>query len=606
MTLRIRLFLALGLLGLSLFVMIAFAFSSVSSISAHTKTIVEDRVIPMDQLKTISDNYTLDIIDTAHKVRSGIVKWEDGAKTVDNALTSIDTQWAAYLATYLIEDEKILAAKFEADRKASDPSIKELQSILASKDQMALSDFISKKMYPAIDPLSGPINDLIDIQLKVAKSEYRSAEAAHTSLVTWMTVLTVAGLAILGFAAYVVQCNVVDPLAKLQDAMRKLANGDLKADIYGEGRTDEIGAMAAAVAVFRDNGLERQRLEQAAEETRRQAEALSMQQDAEKAREAAAVLAAVTAIGAGLDALAHGNLAHRINEPLALHLDSLRVNFNESVEKLKDTLASIGDNARAIDNGANEIRAAADDLSKRTERQAASVEETAAALEQIATTVKESTRRAEDVGNLVNHARGAVEHSGEVVLRAIGAMQEIEKSSSQISNIIGVIDEIAFQTNLLALNAGVEAARAGDAGRGFAVVAQEVRELAQRSASAAKEIKTLINTSTTQVQSGVALVGETGKALEQITEQVKLITQNIASIIESAREQSVGISEINSAVTTIDQGTQQNAAMVEESTAASNTLASEVAQLNHMLAQFQLGEEDYSAYRPGRDSRLVA
>jgi methyl-accepting chemotaxis protein len=216
------------------------------------------------------------------------------------------------------------------------------------------------------------------------------------------------------------------------------------------------------------------------------------------------------------------------------------------------------------------------------------VEETAAALEEITTTVKDSARRAEEVGRLVDRARGNAEQSGVIVEDAVRAMEGIEKSSSEISNIIGVIDEIAFQTNLLALNAGVEAARAGEAGKGFAVVAQEVRELAQRSANAAKEIKTLINASTSQVQSGVDLVGNAGKALETIVREVQEINRHIDAIVTSSREQSTGLQEINTAINTIDQGTQQNAAMVEEQTAASHGLASEAAALNDLLAQFQL------------------
>ena len=260
--------------------------------------------------------------------------------------------------------------------------------------------------------------------------------------------------------------------------MHKLANGDLDTAIYGEGRRDEIGAMASAVAVFRDNGRERVRLETEADAARKKANAEKARLDAEKAAEAADVMNAVSAIGHGLVELSDGNLACRIDMPLSGQLDSLRANFNQSVAKLQATMTSIGQNARAIDGGAVEIRSAADDLSRRTEQQAASVEETAAALEQIATTVRELTKRAEDVGTLVHSARNAVQNSGAMVMRAIGAMKEIEGSSTLISNIIGVIDEIAFQTNLLALNAGVEAARAGDAGKGFAVVAQEVRELA--------------------------------------------------------------------------------------------------------------------------------
>ncbi|MFN3502749.1 MAG: methyl-accepting chemotaxis protein, partial [Allorhizobium sp.] len=233
---------------------------------------------------------------------------------------------------------------------------------------------------------------------------------------------------------------------------------------------------------------------------------------------------------------------------------------------------------------------ASDSLSKRTEQQAAAVEETAAALEQITQAVAASTERASEAGKLVARTKEGAERSGLVVRNAIEAMSQIENSSKQISNIIGVIDDIAFQTNLLALNAGVEAARAGEAGKGFAVVAQEVRELAQRSATAAKEIKALINTSSDQVKTGVQLVGETGKALEQIVIEVKDINTNVAAIVEASREQSTGLSEINKAVNAMDQNTQQNAAMVEESTAASHSLAKQAASLRELVSQFRIGQ----------------
>jgi methyl-accepting chemotaxis protein len=304
---------------------------------------------------------------------------------------------------------------------------------------------------------------------------------------------------------------------------------------------------------------------------------------------------AVEALARGLTELAHGDLEQRIVEPFPLNLERLRADYNESMSKLQDAMRDIGDNARAIAAGASQIRSAADDLSKRTEQQAASVEETAAALEQITTTVSDSSRRADDAGKLVVKTKDGAEKSGEVVKKAINAMSAIENSSREISSIIGVIDDIAFQTNLLALNAGVEAARAGDAGKGFAVVAQEVRELAQRSASAAKEIKTLINTSSEQVKSGVNLVGQTGQALEQIVTQVQDIDRNVAAIVDSSREQSTGLKEINEAVIIMDQGTQQNAAMVEESTAASHSLANEVDALNRLLATFKTGEQAYHA-----------
>jgi methyl-accepting chemotaxis protein len=271
-------------------------------------------------------------------------------------------------------------------------------------------------------------------------------------------------------------------------------------------------------------------------------------------------------------------------------MEQLRHDFNATIEKLSETLTTVGHNASAIAAGSRELGNSAGAFSKRTEQQAASVEETAAALEEITTTVADSSQRAEEAGRLVAETKRGAEESGTVVRNAVAAMDQIEKSSREITNIIGVIDDIAFQTNLLALNAGVEAARAGEAGKGFAVVAQEVRELAQRSASAAKEIKALITTSSEHVRNGVGLVGQTGEALEQIVTQVGDINTNVAAIVKASKEQTIGLREINSAINSLDQTTQQNAAMVEESTAASLRLANEADALHTLLAQFRLAD----------------
>ena len=300
-------------------------------------------------------------------------------------------------------------------------------------------------------------------------------------------------------------------------------------------------------------------------------------------------VANVKRLADGLQSLSEGDLTQKIEAPFLPALERLRTDFNSTSAKLRKTLETILENAGAISAASSQIQTASNELARRTEQQAASVEETAAALEEITTTVSDSSNRAHDAGQLVRKTKESAEYSGKVVNQAVEAMGKIEQSAGEIGNIIGVIDEIAFQTNLLALNAGVEAARAGEAGKGFAVVAQEVRELAQRSAKAAKEIKTLINASNGHVKNGVSLVGDTGAALQDIVQQVVEVDGNVNAIVESSREQATGLKEINIAVNTMDQGTQQNAAMVEETSAAAHTLANEAARLFALIGEFNIG-----------------
>ena len=306
---------------------------------------------------------------------------------------------------------------------------------------------------------------------------------------------------------------------------------------------------------------------------------------------------AVDVIGSGLARLADGDLTFRISEDLPPAYRKLQDDFNGAMEQMHSAMKLIINNTDAMMAGAGEITQAADDLSRRTEQQAATLEETAAAVEEITATVRRTADGANQANAAVSTARSDAEGSGEIVSHTVAAMTGIEKSSEEIGQIIGVIDEIAFQTNLLALNAGVEAARAGDAGKGFAVVAQEVRALAQRSAEAAKEIKALIFTSTTQVKDGVNLVGQTGEALARIVGQVAQISSLVSEIAASAQEQATGLSQVNTAVNQMDQVTQQNAAMVEETTAASHSLAQESQQLADLVARFKVGERSPGASR---------
>ena len=307
-----------------------------------------------------------------------------------------------------------------------------------------------------------------------------------------------------------------------------------------------------------------------------------------------------TVVGALADCLgrlARGDLTANIDVAFAGGYQQIRNDFNQAIDSLRQALGAIAVATGGLSNGSDEISSAADDLSRRTEQQAASLEETAAALDQITATVRRSADGARQASQAASDAKTEALRSGEVMNDAVTAMGEIEQSSRQITQIIGVIDEIAFQTNLLALNAGVEAARAGDAGRGFAVVAQEVRALAQRSAEAAKQIKGLIASSSEQVQRGVRLVGDTGAALTGIAAKVTGIDSLIAEIALSSQEQATGLGQVNAAVNQMDQVTQQNAAMVEQATAAAAGLKTDAGELALLVGRFNTGDE---AGRKGR------
>ena len=432
--------------------------------------------------------------------------------------------------------------------------------------------------------------------LDVAKEH---AAAQHASAVRMLSLeLGLLALAVI-FAAgmfVLVSRRVTGPLNRIQEAMMKLAGGDFGVVVPGLERKDEIGGIANAVERFKVVADEKARNEADEVMRRQQGEAaLQAKVAEEQARAAEEQAQAFRALGVGLGKLASGDLTFRLSDGFTEDYKQIRDEFNATIAQLQETIGAIAMSTREVASTAVEISTSTTDLSQRTEEQAASLEETSAAMEQISTTVKKNADNAHQANEFTNSTREVGNRGGEVVAKAVSAMSRIEESSRKISDIIGVIDEIARQTNLLALNAAVEAARAGEAGRGFAVVASEVRSLAQRSSQAAKDIKDLITNSSTQVQDGVELVNRAGASLTEIVESIKKVAEIVSEIASASGEQSTGIDQVNAALTQMDEVTQQNSALVEENAAAAKALEQQSQAMDERVSFFRLGDNAAAA-----------
>ncbi len=467
--------------------------------------------------------------------------------------------------------------------------VKELVRIGATQGSGDLTYYFPRPDTDVIEPKLGYVINFEPWDWVVGTGTYiEDIEAAAAVQRNAAMVTLVIGLLILGTFGFFMTRSITVPMAALNSRMQGLASGDDSSPVPGTESASEVGTMARTLEVFR-NKLQAQH---ALEVEQKSAEALRNK--------------VVDGLRSNLAALSTGDLNSKIDENFPEEYEQLRVDFNKTVDQLQNTISQVVDVSSSIRNGAQEINQSSDELSQRTESQAATLEETAAALEEMTASVRSAADGARSVEATVKEARAQAEDSGEVVQNAVAAMTEIERSSSHISQIISVIDDIAFQTNLLALNAGVEAARAGEAGRGFAVVASEVRGLAQRSSDAAMEIKKLISDSSQQVERGVDLVGKAGEALEQIVQRVSNISTLISGIAEGAAEQSTGLAEINTGMTQLDQVTQQNAAMVQEATSAGHLLNSDAGKLGELVAHFNIGQGNVSPFTMNHTSGPVA
>jgi len=501
----------------------------------------------------------------------------------------IKAETATHVANFRDLIERLRALPLDEDvRRSVEQSLPDIENYLTAataiankslESQIAEQDMFNQfmRLFSILEHDLGQMGDLIEQRGNLAAN---AAEANNQALIRLSIVASILAAAVLLVTLSLTARSITQPLDQINTSITSIAEGDLSEGYLTPQAAlksrDEVGRLANALNMLRQKLILAEGMEEMAQTARlEQAEV-------------------VATISAGLNRLADGNLGGEIANPLPEKYEPLRLNYNRTLTRLSGSLSAVIDSAMKIRACAGSITATSDDLAHRTETAAAALEETSAALSELSSSVKSASQNVKEVEKIVQSAREQAEDSGEVVSGAVEAMTGIERSSEQISQIIGVIDDIAFQTNLLALNAGVEAARAGEAGRGFAVVASEVRALAQRSSEASKEIKVLIRSSSHYVSNGVDAVGRAGKALSDIVDRVGTIASLMAGITTGATVQATSLTEVNSALTQLGETAQQNAAMVGKSLGTSDTLRQEAVLLDGVVKQFQLSKAKVS------------
>lgn len=693
-TVSARLGFLVGVFSVFLVVTALIAIWNLKQTNARFETTYNDRVVPLDQLKVVSDMYAVNIVDTAHKTRDGAIGWKEAREAIAEARKKIRSQWDAYLATSLTVEEKQLAEGASANMKLADAAVEKLAAIVARENREALTGFAAKEMYPAIDPVTDAVSKLVDLQLRVAKAEFDASMSAYRQVLIVFAILVAVALA----SGVLVSVRIIKQLlgelggepADAASLAHRIAQGDLSGEIalragdssslifamknMQSGLRHVVGEIRGIVDAAANRGDFSVKMELAGKAgfMRELAELLNrlsgvtetglrdisrvsgalargdLSQKIEQDypglfgqtsqsvnRTVDALEAIVTEIRGVVDAaanrgdfgvkmgiagkagyaltlsellnrwsdltdqglsdirrvaqaLANGDLTQNVSRAYPGVFGQTADAMNASVSDLQRLVGSIREAVAMIRVAAKEIAAGNQDLSARTEEQASSLEETASSMEQITGTVKQNADNANQASRLAQEAQAIAIRGGEVVGEVVRTMDGIHQSSRKISDIIGVIDGIAFQTNILALNAAVEAARAGEQGRGFAVVATEVRNLAQRSAGAAKEIKALISESVAKMENGNKLAEAAGSTMGEVVAGIKRAASIVNDISAASAEQSSGIEQIGKAVSQMDEATQQNAALVEEAAAASESLEDQGSRLAEAVAVFRL------------------
>lgn len=575
MTIKQKLLGCLAIFAIATLSLVGASYWSATNSSAALRTVLADRVVPLRDLKIVGDSYAVDIVDSAHKARNGNVSLAEAAQHVRHGASTAKAAWLRYRATEIVGKEEQLAATAETRMQASNASVGRLLGILQSGDRAALDRFVVGELYQSIDPLSEAVSDLVALQIEVASEETTAAlDAARTAMVM-MLVLALASAAVLGFSYVTTTRKVISPIQDLARVIRELARSSGEATLPNLDQKDEIGDITRSVDAFLSAAVAKER--------------------DRAALEAAEQQMVTGALRDSLAALTAGDLTSTIKADFPPAYLELKTNFNAALGSLRELIGSVIESSRGLRAGSGEIAQASEDLARRTETNAASLEEASAALTQIDGRIKATADAASRTVTRADEAISTVSGGRGVANEAVQAMGRVRASAKGIDEVIEGVDKIAFQTRVLAMNAAVEAGRAGDAGRGFAVVADLVSELAMRAEEEAKRAREQLTLAQTEIVTAVAAVQKVDGALADISDGVGDVHQLLGGMASDNLAQAAAISQVSVAVANMDQATQQNAAMVEETSAAARNLNSESEALAGKAGQFRIGDDAQSS-----------